>query len=85
MISACFYAQARIRKFTAKAACGPRSGQESSARSFMHSSRRGNYCWRPKGLASRRSPLARSGQGSPARLYTGTQRKKLCKMKNGVY
>ena len=27
MISACFYAQARIRKFTAKAACGPRSGQ----------------------------------------------------------
>lgn len=50
MISACFYAQARIRKFTAKAACGPRSGQE-----------------------------------SPARLYTGTQRKKLCKMKNGVY
>ena len=27
MISACFYAQARIRKFTAKAACGPRGGQ----------------------------------------------------------
>ncbi len=77
MISAYFYAQARIRKFTAKAACGPRSGQGSSARSFMHSSRRGNYCWR--------SPLARSGQESPARLYTGTQRKKLCKMKNGVY
>ncbi len=77
MISACFYAQARIRKFTAKAACGPRSGQEGPARSFMHSSRRGNYCWR--------SPLARSGQESPARLYTGTQRKKLCKMKNGVY